>query len=430
MTKKMWSLLLTGALIAGVFSALPARAQDAPPQVPANVQIEDPYGDANTLAGDQVTPADGGSQTDIGKVWLSTTATDINVHFLTEGAPSANSLGFQFVLATGEKGCLTFDGYFDGATYLSENLGRVLDACNGKTERALGSFTFGPHPDGGGIATITVPRNYSPLFQDGATITQPVASTWIFAGGEQLVPSGYRGVRQRIDDTKVGTDYTISGGAPTEPPVAQEPPGQNETPGQGNQDCAKIKDKKEKKACKKNNGKTPPGDKCAAYTPGEAGAEAETLVVTDAATEEAPLELEVETVDGAGVGRGSFGPLVSHAYVNLQVDSSTPTGGLWVKVSFAPYQDYDLYLDPADGSGEVASSGGFGPEDDAEPGDSDSQLGSETLTGIRTNDCGGWTLDIVGATTEGGAVTLTTWLGAELWDPASQAPVGAKAFVF
>lgn len=423
MTKKMWSLLLTGALIAGVFTAVPAQAG---PEIPETANIEDPSGDANGHS--FATGASGGPSlraADILKVWFTHDAENLYTHVLTDGASQLDSIQYQIYVDPGVgDDCLQLRGFTAGAN--NDAYSRVFASgdCGDLDERFEGGIVTEENEETQGLHTITIPRSSSDYFADGAVLAAPLAYTR--PNVEGVASAGI------IDNTDAGTDYTISsGGAPTGPPVAEEPPGKNDPPGQGNQNCSKIKNKKKKKACKKNNGKGPDESAgCAAYVPGEQGAEAETLTVTDAATEEAPLELEVETAEGLGVGRGSLGPLVSHAYVNLQVESSTPTAGLWVKVSFAPYQDYDLYLDPADGSGEVAAAGGFGPEQDAEPGDSQSDIGSETLTGIRTDDCGGWTLDIAGATTEGGTVTLTTWLGAELWDPESQAPVGAKAFVF
>lgn len=240
--RRIITLVATIALIgAGLY--VPAGAQEPPvppAEVPATVLIEDPFGDANFLGGDNTTPpADGGSQTDIGKVWFSHDATNFQVHILTEGAPTANSLGFLFEVAAGPEGCLLFEGFTKGATYLSDNLARVTDGCNKLDRLAEGTHvSFGAGPGGeGGLATITVPRSYSPLFLAGSTLTAPVVRTRIFVGGEQVAASGYRGVHRLVDDTKPGADYLITDGEVEE---EETPP----APG-----CVKGKGKK--KGCKK-----------------------------------------------------------------------------------------------------------------------------------------------------------------------------------
>lgn len=163
---------------------------------------------------------------------------------------------------------------------------------------------------------------------------------------------------------------------------------------------------------KKKKRKKPPV--CATYVPGENGADQEVNVVTDAATEEAPLAITAPVGPGLGSGRdpADLGANVSHAYVPIQVDTKAPTGGaLYIKATWPVVpEDYDLYLDLADGT-EVANSAGYGPVDDGSTDDSEHALGSETIISIDTADCGGYTLDVVGATTPGADIALTMWLG-------------------
>ena len=155
---------------------------------------------------------------------------------------------------------------------------------------------------------------------------------------------------------------------------------------------------------------------CAAYVPGEKGAEAPITMVTSANTADAPAAVEVDLGPGVGIGRNpepppdGEGQFVSHAFANLQVDSAAPSDLLNVRISWTetPY-DYDVYLDAADGT-ELASSAGYGPV----PGGSDyasSALGSETIVAYPVGDCDGFTVDVVGATTPGGTVTVEYWLG-------------------
>lgn len=242
--RRLIVLMASAALVGSLLNAPVAAKQTEPPAqptaVPETVLIEDPFGDANFLGGDNTSPpADGGSQTDIGKVWFSHDATSFQVHILTEGAPSANSLGFLFEVATGPEGCLLIEGFTKGQTYLSDNLARVTDGCNKLDRLTEGThvvFAAGPGGEGG-LVTITVPRSYSPLFADGSILDGSVARSRIFVGGEQITATGYRGVHRLVDDTKPGVAYTVAplgGGEPEE----ELPPG-----------CQKGKGKK--KGCKK-----------------------------------------------------------------------------------------------------------------------------------------------------------------------------------
>jgi hypothetical protein len=163
----------------------------------------------------------------------------------------------------------------------------------------------------------------------------------------------------------------------------------------------------------KKRKKKPPA--CASYVPGENGADEKVNVVTESATEEAPLALTVPVAQGLGSGRDPASPTaanVSHAYVPIQVDTKTPAGGaLYIQATWSvPPEDYDLYLDTADGT-EVANAAGYGPVDDGSTEDSVHAVGSETIISVDTPDCGGYTLDVVGATTPGADLALTIWLG-------------------
>lgn len=180
-------------------------------------------------------------------------------------------------------------------------------------------------------------------------------------------------------------------------------------------------------AKKKKKPKPPPAPPaCAPYAPGEAGAEAPTTVVTDTATAEAPVAVEVETDMGLGddLGLGEVDNTTS-VYHNIQVDSANPSAGLYVKIEFPDRNDYDLYLlTPAGDS--AANSGVFNPvPEGAEVGlgggapDGGWEAGSnfESVTGLNTADCGGYTAQIKSYLTPGGTVTMTLWLGEALAEP-------------
>ena len=153
---------------------------------------------------------------------------------------------------------------------------------------------------------------------------------------------------------------------------------------------------------------------CAPYVPGENGAEAgEATKVTSANTAEAPATVEVEVGPGLGAGRdpeSAEGGHVSHGYTNLQVDPTASSDLLNIRISWTnPVEDFDIYLDSADGT-ELASSGGvlnqtFGSEY------AHTDFGEENILGFPVSDCDGFTLDVVGATTPGGTITVEYFLG-------------------
>ncbi|MDQ3981692.1 MAG: hypothetical protein M3271_03315 [Actinomycetota bacterium] len=177
-------------------------------------------------------------------------------------------------------------------------------------------------------------------------------------------------------------------------------------------------------AAKKKKPKKPPA--CAPYAPGEMGAEAQTVVVTDAHTAEspllAPISLEAEFDEGIAGG-------AQHANVNVQVDSANPSAGLYVTFEFQPYRDYDLWAYFDDGTG-AASSHGFQPliATQGQPAQADqsntasnhageSTATSENIVGLITPDCGGYTIDAANYFGEGGDFELKIWLGEGKTEP-------------
>ena len=421
--KRIITLLASMALVASGMHILPANAAEEPPTVPEVANIEDPFGDANTLGGDQVTPADGGSVSDIGKVWFSHDDTNFNVHFLTEGPPGTNTVGLRFAVTLGEGGCAVFSGYYAGLTYASDSLGRLVDACN-ELDPIDGAFTFGEGPGGAGLATITIPRASSPLFADGSTLTAPFAQSWIFAGGEQLTPSGYRGLQQEVDDTKPGADYAILGA-----PEGKTPPGKNPVPGK-KKGCDNGKGKK--RGCEGKGKKSPkpgkPAAACAPFqSPNDAHKDNDLVVVTDEATAEAPVEhtvtLDMSVADADVLGTHAVLPSLDN--FNIQVDSAAADAGLYALFEFPSRRDYDLNLFHDDGS-YAARSHGFNPIiPEGRPTGFSNETGhggestdtSEALIGIKTADCGGWSMEVANWLGEGGEMTVKLWLGEAKNDP-------------
>lgn len=174
---------------------------------------------------------------------------------------------------------------------------------------------------------------------------------------------------------------------------------------------------------KKKKKKKPPA--CAAYAPGELGADAQITKVTDAATEEKPVEVTVSTGPGLGFSSPDVGGdtgETSHAYANLQVDSASRSANLYVRVEFTPSWDYDIFLRTSDGTA-LAYAAGFNQGMGAGLGDptgagldgtgngGHSEMGAEAIDGYAAADCDGFTLDISSAGTPGEDVTVKYWLG-------------------
>jgi hypothetical protein len=181
-------------------------------------------------------------------------------------------------------------------------------------------------------------------------------------------------------------------------------------------------------AKKKKPKKPPAPPPCAAYVPGELGAEAETLVVTDTATEAAPLEVPISLGESLGDVPGGDLVAYSNQVVNLQVDSANPEAGLNILWEFDMKRDYDIRVFWPTGE-EVAAAHGFQPalEADVETpvGNFSNQGGnagestntSEKIVGLGTPDCGGYSVDFQNWLGEGGDFTIKVWLGEAVNDP-------------
>ena len=185
-------------------------------------------------------------------------------------------------------------------------------------------------------------------------------------------------------------------------------------------------------AAAKKKKKSPPVVACAPYEPGELGAEAETTVVTDAATAEAPIEVDVPL----GPATGSVGSdRTTRMQLNVQVDSANPEAGLFARLESPPGDDPDLYAYWPSGD-QAAVVGGFNPFLVAGPlpnptnhatisslngqgTGGHSEFTAEQIDGLRTADCQGWTLDLVNWAGQGG-FTLYLWLGEIQNDPAAE----------
>lgn len=177
---------------------------------------------------------------------------------------------------------------------------------------------------------------------------------------------------------------------------------------------------------------------CAAYVPGELGAEADTLVVTDAATAEAPAthDFALDPYFFEGVDEAlELGEAPKHQ-LNVQVDSAAAAAGLYVTFEFPERRDYDLWAYRSDGT-EAASSHGFSPlietagtqvdqSNTASNHAGETTSHSENLVGLITPDCGGYTLSMNNYFGEGGDMQVKVWLGEGTTEPKAAEPAPAK----
>jgi len=173
---------------------------------------------------------------------------------------------------------------------------------------------------------------------------------------------------------------------------------------------------------------------CAAYMPGELGAEKPTLVVTDAATAEAPLvhKFSLPAYFFEGIAASRLGAAPSET-INVQVDAAAATAGLHATFEFQARRDYDLFAYWPSGN-EAASSHGFNPiielgmdtpvgrpNNTATNHAGESEVDSENIIGLTTPDCGGYTVSAFNYFGEGGDFELKLWLGDATTDPKADA---------
>ena len=185
-------------------SALATQVLAAPA---AKTVLEDPVGDANFVNdqgqgdgsfGDNETPADVSSVTDLMKVTISNDKKNVHVTFETEaGPPATQGVGYRLrVNPDGPGGtyCLHFEAFFPGAgNDLEEAKAHLRDTCTGETTEAKVL-----------ASTITVPRKASKAFAKGAVLKAPQAHGFIYVGS---YPAGVP--FPVVDTTKKGEDYKL-----------------------------------------------------------------------------------------------------------------------------------------------------------------------------------------------------------------------------
>ncbi len=422
MTRRIFAALASVAVLS-LMLASPVTAQEAP-AVPPEPNVVDQSGDANghSFATGQTGPVSVGAA-DFRAIWFTHDATNLYVHIHTTFPRfSRGSIWYSIYVDPGVGAeCIEFRAFTQHDLVAARGRLLVTGDCGDVAEDVEFKTQEGPE-DGGaatGIHTITVPRSLSEHFADGKTLAAPNALSRYYAGTDS---TGGRGV-WILDDTEPGRDYTISSGGNAGPDKGKsgDAPGKSDPPGKGKKKgCPKGKGKK-KGACPKKE--EPKVEACAPYQPGEQGAEAETVVVTDEATEEKPVEITV-THDPAVEGISPSGEEAS-TFHNIQVDTSAAEAGLYVRYEFPFYEDHDMYFYYPSGT-EAARVAGFNPAPvalafgccDGTGRGGHSEQGAEVLDGLRTADCGGYDTKFLNYMGEGGEYTIKIWLGEIQNDPA------------
>ncbi|MGH2694637.1 MAG: hypothetical protein ACRDJJ_07430 [Actinomycetota bacterium] len=147
--------------------------------------------------------------------------------------------------------------------------------------------------------------------------------------------------------------------------------------------------------------------KCPAFSAGyEDAAEAETIKVTDKATEKKPVTVEFDHPPSLVAVADDY------KYYNVQIFSKARQTGLYIREEFNEVSDIDLFLYD-EGGEEVASSGAFNPAPIPGLTDADGNGGSgyESISGFATERCAGFSIESHAFLTPGTDVALTIWLG-------------------
>jgi hypothetical protein len=426
--------------MAGLINVVPAGAQEAPaaPKVPAKLTVTDPVGDGNYIndqgfggdplpsVGDQVTEDDISDVGDIIGGWFTADKDSVFAHIQTE-VPGPATASIMFRMNSNPNGaeaisCLWFEAFLPGAGNVGEGTAGLRDECETATD-VDGELILSEGPEGTGIVTIKVPRGEHPSLKDGTVFK----STDIYS--RQNFTALFVG---QIDSTKPGIDYELKAESVKKPKPKKNPKPKPKKKAKKltKKACMKLKGKARKKCLKKlKPKKTKKPARCAAYKAGELGAEAETVVVTDAATEAKPVEVTLALDPGFGQATGLdfLHPQLaavdevttaaqSHTYYNVQVDSKAKDTGLFVSLGSPVPDDNDLYLLHSTGN-EAAHAAGFhggGPEPIFDSNANGGHTGpdAEFLDGIKTTDCGGYTVHAIAANSQGGDTPLQFWLGA------------------
>lgn len=200
---KRLSMITAGIVIAASMTASVVSAAPAEKTI-----VEDPINDANGLndqgtadgsMGDNETPADASTVTDITALKFSNDAKNFYISIETEG-PAQGTQGVGARVRVNPDGpggtyCLVFEVFQPGGgNTLTQTEGHLRDTCTGETTEieAIGNL-------------LTIPRNISEALGKGAVLTAPQAHTFIYAGSSYPAGVPY----PVMDTTKIGEDYKM-----------------------------------------------------------------------------------------------------------------------------------------------------------------------------------------------------------------------------
>ena len=424
MRKGLLSIALAAVMVAGVFSAIPATAQEAEAPAPADGPATTYFLHRAACGGD-ADPGLGMSTEDLMEEGGDDCGNALmglpnEAGLVTTTYPATDALPLPLDPTRPVTGEITLHSNGGGVGQAEVDLTLTGTAAGESVVIAEQTLSYLMTPDND---TYTNPIEMTPADGLAGKVFESVEFTTLVRG-----PSLLHGFASVDDPASFVTIPTSDAAAPGDDTVSEEKK-------LTKKDCKKIKNRKKRRRCfrklKAQNQppveEPPATDACSAYEPGEQGAEAETVVVTDENTEEAPLEVTVTHASPPDSFLESF-------FANVQVDSQAAEAGLYISYEFAVYEDHDLYLYYPDGT-EAARAAGFNqapfvPDNPAGGTDGTghgghSEMGAEVLDGLRTADCAGYTVDFQGFLTEGGDYTAKLWLGEIQNDPAP--PASARA---
>lgn len=196
--------ILTGTCLLWAVAAANVSAAPKP-----TVVIEDPAEDANGLNdqgtgdgsnGDNVTPADASSVTDLLSIDISNDAKNLYVTFTTQTAPPATQgVGFRVRFnpdGPGGTHCIILEAFYPGAgNDLAAPVAHLRDACAGGDPVPV--ELLGP--------SFIVPRKAHKAFAKKAVLKAPQAQAFVYVGSSP--PAGAPLIH--TDTTKIGKDYKL-----------------------------------------------------------------------------------------------------------------------------------------------------------------------------------------------------------------------------
>ena len=184
-------------------------------EVPKNVSLVDPAGDANYLntqrlvvrRGDVSTPADASGAADVLALWFTHDRKTVTAHIQTEAPvnPSESAYVFRVHIDPGSgTGCLWFEAITAGPNNPDGPHAVFADTCNsGATWEATVGMrpTFTELPDGTGLVRIEAQRKMHPLLREGGVLGDPFVDVRNYHFGEVTAPV--------IDETVTGKPYEL-----------------------------------------------------------------------------------------------------------------------------------------------------------------------------------------------------------------------------